>query len=163
MELDRRIKELITPTVEALGFAIVRVSFSGGRRPCLQIMAERAETGKITVAECATISRAVSAVLDVEDPVAGAYNLEVSSPGIDRPLTRLEDFERYAGFEAKVEINPPQDGRKRFRGRIMGINKGMISIAGEKDIFELPFQDIQSAKLLLTDDLIAASEEQRKQ
>ena len=153
-----RIARLIGPPLEAMGFSLVRVRYGGGRRPILQIMAERAD-GTMTVADCADVSRAVSAVLDVEDPIPGEYMLEVSSPGIDRPLTRLADFDRFKGFEARVELSLPQDGRKRFRGRILGLAEGEDVQLADADgsTVLLPFHAISDAKLVLTDDLIAAS------
>src|SRR6056297_3500273 len=121
MDLLDRVHDIIEPAAEAMGYELVRVHLSGGRRPVLQVMVERADRAPMNVDDCAEVSRAVSAVLDVEDPVPGEYVLEVSSPGIDRPLTRLADFERFAGFEAKVETEAPIEGRKRFRGRLEGV------------------------------------------
>ena len=117
--IDRRLAAIVTPTIEGLGFELVRLRLMSGRRMMLQIMAERPEGG-IEVEDCARISRAVSAVLDVEDPISGEYVLEVSSPGIDRPLTRLKDFERWAGYEAKLETAELIDGRRRFKGVLAG-------------------------------------------
>ncbi|MBL6931512.1 MAG: ribosome maturation factor RimP [Rhodospirillales bacterium] len=163
MEFIHRIEKMILPTVEALGFRLVQILFTGGRNPRLQIMAEHAETGRMSVDDCATISRAVSAVLDVEDPVAGNYALEISSPGIDRPLVRLEDFERFVGFDAKIETSRAIDGRKRFKGRLAEVKQGNVRIETKDQAIDLAFQDIDKAKLLLSDELIAASEGQRKQ
>ena len=109
--IDRRLAGIVAPVVEGMGFELVRLRLMGGRRALLQIMAERPDGG-IEVDDCARISRAVSAVLDVEDPISGEYVLEVSSPGIDRPLTRLKDFETWAGYEAKLETDEPIDGRR---------------------------------------------------
>jgi ribosome maturation factor RimP len=163
MELVHRIEKIIAPTVEAMGFRLVKVDFTGGRQPRLQIMAEHAETGRMDVTDCATVSRAIAAVMDVEDPLAGAYALEVSSPGIDRPLVRPEDFVTFLGFDAKIETSRAIDGRKRFKGRLVDFKEGVIRIEAADQVFELAFQDIASAKLLLTDALIAASKEQQKQ
>jgi len=163
VELEQLVQALIEPGIQAMGFRLVRVSYTGGNQPRLQIMAERRDGGNVSVGDCARISHSVSAVLDVEDPIAGAYALEVSSPGIDRPLVREEDFERYAGFEIKAQVGRSIDGRKRFRGRLKGIKDGMVSIEMENVTFELPYQDINKAKLLLTDDLIAASQGLEKQ
>src|SRR5258708_25130091 len=116
-----KVEDLLAPVLEALGYGIVRVQLHSGRRATLQIMAERRDGAAMSVDDCAQISRAASALLDVEDPITGAYDLEVSSPGIDRPLTRLQDFERFAGFEAKLETDRLLDGRRRFRGRILGV------------------------------------------
>ena len=163
MELVHRIEEMISPTVEAMGFRLVKVDYTGGRKPRLQIMAEEADTGRMNVEDCATISRAVSAILDVEDPLAGTYALEVSSPGIDRPLTRPGDFEKFVGFDAKIETSRAIDGRKRFKGRLAQASEGNVRIETKDQVFDLAFQDIDKAKLLLSDDLIAASEGQREQ
>lgn len=154
------IESLVAPSLQAEGFDIVRVLFSGDRRPKLQIMVERQDGRAVSVDDCALASRLVSAVLDVEDPVSGSYVLEVSSPGIDRPLTRLQDFERFAGFEARVELRVPVEGRRRFRGRLMGVEQDRIRLETEQEEVELSFDDIQKAKLVLTDDLIAASQDQ---
>lgn len=155
----RRIEGIVTPSIEAMGFDVVRVMITGGQRPTLQIMADRRDGSMISVDDCAEISRTVSAVLDVEDPIAGEYTLEVSSPGIDRPLTRIKDFERWAGFDARVDMAVPVDGRKRFSGRLKGVADGervQIEIEGGARV-ELPFDGISRAKLVLTDALLEAS------
>lgn len=152
------IERLIAPSLEAMGYEIVRVQLTGAARPTLQIMAERPD-GSMNVDDCAEISRAVSALLEVEDPIAGAFRLEVSSPGIDRPLTRLADYARFSGFEARVELDVPVDGRKRFRGRIVGIDGEEVllhEVEAERR-HRLAFRRIAKAKLVLTEDLIAAS------
>jgi len=159
MDLSTRIETLIAPTVEDLGFVIVRVQITGQQKRRLQVMAEPREGGAMSVDDCATISRAVSAVLDVEDPVGGAYDLEISSPGIDRPLVRPADYERFAGYEARVETARPINGRKRFRGQLLGLDGDKVRIMIEDGPHEVPFPDIRRAKLILTDDLLAASEE----
>jgi ribosome maturation factor RimP len=161
MELVNRIEEMISPTIEAMGFRLVKVDYSGGSKPCLQIMAEEMETGRMNVEDCSRISRVVSAILDVEDPLAGTYALEVSSPGIDRPLTRPEDFEKFVGFEAKIETNRNIDGRKRFKGRLAQANDEVVRIETKDKAYDLAHQDINSAKLLLSDDLIAAAQGQQ--
>jgi ribosome maturation factor RimP len=161
MDLPGRIEELITPTVEGMGFSVVRVQLSGQQRVRLQVMAERHDGQAMLVDDCAALSRAISAVLDVEDPVPGAYILEVSSPGIDRPLVRLDDFERFAGFEARVETVRLFDGRRRFKGRLLGVTGQMVRLRVEGVAVELPFLDIRRAKLILTDELLAAAEKQR--
>ena len=153
-----QIAALIEPTMTDMGYELVRVMSTGGRRPTLQIMAERVDRAAMTVEDCAEISRAISLLLDVDDPIAGAYQLEVSSPGIDRPLTKPADFERFAGFEARVETDLAIEGQRRFRGRLLGIEAGDVRLAlpeGEKVI---PFSAIRKAKLVLTDELIAAAE-----
>jgi len=144
-----------------MGYRLVRVTFSGGRRPTLQIMAERRDEAAMTVDDCADISRTVSALLDVADPIPVAYALEVSSPGIDRPLIEREDFVRYAGYDAKIEMNHMIDGRKRFRGRLLGADDGAVRIALDDREVALPLADIVRAKLLLTDELLAAAQKQQ--
>ena len=151
------VERLIGPAIEARGYGIVRVQLSGGDRLRLQVMAERRADGSMSVDDCAEVSRAVAAILDVEDPIDSAYTLEVSSPGIDRPLTRLSDFDRFAGFEVRVETSLPIDGRRRFRGRLLGTRGTDIAMVCEDNEITLPFADLQKAKLVLTDDLIAAS------
>lgn len=149
---------LIEPTLESMGYALVRVAIVGGAsRPTLQVMAERNDGGAMSVDDCADISEAVSAILDVEDPISGAYTLEVSSPGIDRPLVKRADYERFAGFEAKLETAQPIGGRKRFRGRVLGTSDDAVRVrldTGEE--VALPLDGIAKAKLVLTDELIAA-------
>jgi len=153
-----RIERLIAPTLDGMGYDLVRVALIGSvGRQTLQIMAERRDRAGMTVEDCADISRAVSALLDVEDPISSSYTLEVSSPGIDRPLTRLDDFSRFAGFEAKVELSAPVEGRKRFRGRIKGVAGERVLIETEDGEADVPFGRIQKAKLVLTDELLAAA------
>ena len=156
--IDRRLAEIVTPVIEDLGFELVRLRLMSGKTATLQIMAERPEGG-IEVDECADISTAVSAVLDVEDPIIDAYALEVSSPGIDRPLTRLKDFDTYEGYEAKIETQEMIDGRKRWRGVLAGIEGSEVLFniegeGGEEQTIGLQFDWLSDAKLILTDDLI---------
>ncbi len=158
MQLTDRIEELITPTVEGMGFSVVRVQLSGKQQLRLQIMAERQDEEMMVVDDCADLSRAISAVLDVEDPISGAYTLEVSSPGIDRPLVKLRDFERFVGFEARVETAVPVDGRKRFRGRLLAVEEATVRIEMEGAEHRLPFADIARAKLVITEELLSISE-----
>lgn len=161
-EQSGRLAALIRPTVEALGFDLVRVRLSGGRaRPTLQVMAERPDGG-MSGADCAELSRALAALLDVEDPISGAYELEVSSPGLDRPLTRRQDFVRFEGREAKLELVRPRDGRKRFRGRLMGLKDGEVLLEttgqGPEPVIEkLEIGDIAEARLVVSEDQIQAS------
>jgi len=155
------IARLIEPSLDAMGYRLVRVAISGGRRATLQIMAERRDEAAMTVEDCADISRSLSAVLDVADPIPGAYALEVSSPGIDRPLTRPEDYDRFAGFDARVELTAPLDGRKRFRGRLIGRAGDLVRLMIETGEVRLPLSDIARAKLVLTDDLLAAAARQQ--
>ncbi|MEM7073930.1 MAG: ribosome maturation factor RimP [Pseudomonadota bacterium] len=151
--MDRRMAEIITPVIEDLGFELVRVRLKGGKNASLQIMAERPDGG-IEVDDCADISNAVSAVLDVEDPVSEAYTLEVSSPGIDRPLTRLRDFEDFEGHEARLETADMIDGRKRFRGVLAGVEGDEVLINVDEGTIGLKFDWLAEAKLVLTDTLI---------
>ncbi|MBV8165504.1 MAG: ribosome maturation factor RimP [Alphaproteobacteria bacterium] len=150
-----RVTALIAPTLESLGYDLVRVQFIPGGRASLQIMAERCDGQAMQIEHCTEISRAVSALLDVEDPVPGRYELEVSSPGIDRPLTRASDFERFAGFEVKLETGRPVLGRKRFRGRLLGLAEGVVRVKEGDTEHAVPFADIAKAKLVLTDELLA--------
>jgi ribosome maturation factor RimP len=150
-----QIAEIIEPSLDAMGYRLVRVAVMGAGRMTLQIMAERRDEAAMSVDDCAEISRTVSALLDVADPIAGAYTLEVSSPGIDRPLVRLEDYDRFAGFEAKIELSQPVAGRKRFRGRLLGSAGENVRLISESGEVQLPFPVIARAKLVLTDDLLA--------
>ncbi len=164
---DRHLEELLEPTVEAMGFELVRVRLTGAKRRVLQIMAERPD-GTMDVEDCAELSRALSAVLDVEDPVEGEFVLEVSSPGIDRPLTRLKDFVTWAGSEAKLELAQPVEGRRRFKGRLEGTDGDQVLIAAEDakgavTSLALPFADLSDARLVLTDDLIRKAQAQAKE
>jgi ribosome maturation factor RimP len=160
MGLDRAaaVERLVAPSLAATGYEVVRVLCIGQHRPLLQIMIERADRRAISVDDCAEVSRTVSALLDVEEElIAGSYTLEVSSPGIDRPLTRPEHFVRFAGFEAKVETRMPLDGRKKFTGRLLGLEGERVRIATAEGEMALPLADVQRAKLVLTDELIATT------
>jgi ribosome maturation factor RimP len=152
-----QIAQAIEPSLAGMGYRLVRVVVTSGRRPTLQVMAERLDDQPMTVEDCAQISRSVSALLDVADPIAGAYMLEISSPGIDRPLVRPEDYDRFSGFEARIELARPIDGRKRFRGRLLGTAAGHVRLAAETGEVRLPLADVARAKLVLTDDLINAA------
>ena len=161
---DRQLLELIEPVAETLGLAVVRVRLMGGtQRRRLQIMAERPSDHDISVEECARLSRAVSEVFDAADPIAGEYLLEVSSPGVDRPLTRLEDFETFEGYEARLETDRMVEGRKRFKGVLAGVEDEnvLIDLEGEEDTALLPFAWLADAKLVLTDQLMKAGAEKR--
>lgn len=149
------IAALIDPTVSALGYELIRVSYGGGRKPTLQIMAERPD-GTMGVEDCAKLSRELSLILDVEDPLPGEYLLEVSSPGIDRPLTRPKDFERWLGFDAKVELGVQMDGRRRYRGRMTSFDGAMLIMETDEGVVEIEFGEIAKAKLLMTDELLEA-------
>jgi len=164
--MDRRIAGIITPVIEDMGFELVRVRLMGGDHKTLQVMAER-PGGGIEVDECAEISNALSATLDVEDPITDAYSLEVSSPGIDRPLTRLKDFDSYEGYEAKLETAELIDGRKRFKGVLAGIEGDEVLInidqSGETLTVGLKYDWLAEAKLVMTDELIKAMLKARKE
>lgn len=164
--MDRRMAGIITPVIEDMGFELVRVRLMGGENKTLQIMAERPDGG-IEVDECAQISNAVSAVLDVEDPLADAYTLEVSSPGIDRPLTRLKDFDAFEGYDAKLETAELIDGRKRFKGVLAGVEGSEVLInieqGGETVTVGLQYDWLAEAKLVLTDELIKDMLKARKE
>src|SRR5207302_9767826 len=147
------IARLIEPSLEAMGYRLVRVMQAGGlHRPTVQVMAERRDEAAMTVEDCAQIRRSVSALRDVEGPIAGAYTLELSSPGIDRPLVRPEDYDRFAGFEAKLELAPPLSGRKRVRGRLLGRAREAVRVVGEDGAVRLALALITRAKLGQTDD-----------
>ena len=153
------LKRLIEPELKSLGYDLVRVAMIGGTSdPTLQVMAERPDTRQLVLGDCETISRRLSEVLDAADPIEGSYRLEVSSPGIDRPLTRLKDFDDWSGHEARVTLHQPIDGRKQFSGTLGGADGGTVRLQGKdgKD-YVLPFESIASAKLLLTDELINAT------
>jgi len=159
--IDRRMAEIITPVIEDLGYELVRVRLMSGKNTILQIMADKPEGG-IEVDDCAKISTAVGATLDVEDPIVDEYALEVSSPGIDRPLTRLKDFENFEGYEAKIETTELIDGRRRFKGQLAGIDGRDVLINVEEGTIGLQFDWLSDAKLVLTDELIAEMLRQRK-
>jgi ribosome maturation factor RimP len=157
-----RVAAVVEPVVDGLGFRLVRVKVSGQNGCTVQIMAER-EDGTMTVEDCEAVSRALSPVLDLEDPVERAYHLEISSPGIDRPLVRRQDFERWTGYEAKIEMAVPLAGRKRFRGVIRGVEGDNVALEmpdqkdGEEPLARLPLSDLADARLVLTDELVRES------
>ncbi|MEN0652929.1 MULTISPECIES: ribosome maturation factor RimP [Hyphobacterium] len=155
--LDERLLALVEPIAMAMGFEIVRVRVMGGKRKTFQIMAERND-GTMNVEDCATLSRAVSAMLEENDPIGDEYTLEVSSPGIDRPLTAPAHFARWEGFEAKLELDRLVEGRKRFTGTLAGYEEGhvLLDMKGETETAHIPFDWIADAKLVLTDALMAA-------
>lgn len=160
--LLNKIEKTIAPTAESMGYELVRVLMVGvgSGKSTLQIMAEKPD-GTMDVEDCARLSQAVSALMDVENIFDEAYYLEVSSPGIDRPLTRPKDFDRYKGFEARVEIDEPVDNQKKFKGVLKGIAAdNVVTLTTEKGDVAFPFTRIEKAKLLLTDELIAAHQPQ---
>lgn len=156
--LAAKVATLIEPALQDGGFRLVRVAITGQDGKTLQVMAERPD-GTMTIEDCQVVSRDISPLLDVHDPIAGAYRLEVSSPGIDRPLVRPSDFEDWAGYEAKIELKEPVDGRKRFRGMLEGFEGGEVRIevdldADGRQVIGLPVELVLDAKLMLTDDAI---------
>ena len=156
--LERHVlQDLLEPVIGGLGYEIVRIASINQNRPTLQIMIERIDRADITVDDCAKVSKAVSAVLDEKDPIDGEYNLEVSSPGLDRPLTKLENFERFAGYEAKIETTAAIENRKRFKGKLLGIEGQKVLITMEDVTYAIAFADIAKAKLVLTDELLASA------
>ncbi len=159
--IDVRLAGIVTPVIEDMGFELVRLRLMSGKNTVLQIMADRPE-GNINVDDCAEISHALSAILDVEDPIDGEYALEVSSPGIDRPLTRLKDFETFEGYEVRLVTSELIDGRKRFNGVLRGVEGNEVLIEIAEGTIGLDFDWLVEAKLLLTDELIAESLKARK-
>ncbi len=158
--LEARIAHIVEPIASDLGYELVRVKVSGLNGMTVQIMAERPD-GTMTVEDCERLSRNVSPAMDVADPISREYHLEISSPGIDRPLTRAKDFALWAGHEAKIETDAPIDGRKRFRGVLLGVKEGdtgirLLDAPGESDVW-LPMDKIDEARLVLTDALVKAA------
>ena len=165
---DRTLMELLDPVAEAAGYEIVRLRLMGGNTRRLQIMAERPDPdggpGHMDVDDCARLSRAVSEVLDAADPISGEYLLEVSTPGIDRPLTRLKDFEAFEGYEARLELDRMAEGRKRFRGQLAGVEDENVGINLDEEpdaTVYVPFAWITDAKLVLTDELMKRGADER--
>lgn len=159
--IEARIARIAEPIVDDLGFELVRVKLLSLNGTTVQIMAERPD-GSMSIEDCETISRELSAAFDVEDPLDGNYHLEVSSPGIDRPLTRVGDFDRWAGHEAKIELARPHEQRRRFRGTLLGVRDGRFGLrlqdaSGGSDTVWMPLADLKDAKLVLTDALIGAA------
>ena len=157
MSVIENIRSLIEPPIDHMGYEVVRIRWTGGNEyRTLQLMIEP-KTGAMTrVEDCEAVSHRVSAVLDVEDTIKEAYRLEVSSPGIDRPLTRLKDFEKWKGFDTKLETNESIEGRRRFRGKVVAVNDNILEFefGDEKKSFNIPFESISEAKLMLSDELI---------
>lgn len=151
--MDKKLAELLNPILEDMGFEMVRVRLSSGNPSTLQIMADRLD-GPIRVDELAEINTSVGTILDVEDPIPENYTLEISSPGIDRPLTRIKDFDSFQGFEAKIETTELIDGRRRFRGVLAGVNNDEVLINLEEGTIGLKFTWLSEARLVLSDDLI---------
>lgn len=164
MEIENRIEQEIVPSLTDLGYEIVRISLMGNEVKTVQIMAERIDRTEMTLKDCTTISRTVSALLDVSDPIPGRWTLEVSSPGIDRPLLKLADYERFLGHEAKVETSIDLNGRKRFKGILLKLtpDKQAIVMDVEGQEITLSFATITKAKLILTDALLKQYQNQKK-
>lgn len=161
--LTQQIIAIVEPSLEAMGYRLVRIHWQDGGRRTLQIMAERLDEAEITVEDCTEISHMVSALLDVEDPISGAYDLEVSSPGVDRPLVSARDFTDYAGYVAKIEMHLPVEGRKRFKGTLKGIDTNeTVTIEVDSRDWLLPLKDMHSAKLVMTDALLKEPAGRRK-
>ena len=158
--IDERILALAEPIADDLGLTVVRIRVMAGKRKTIQVMAERKSDGLMEVGDCELLSRELSATLEVEDPISDAYNLEVSSPGLDRPLTNLRDFETYSGYLARLELDRLVEGRKRFRGVLAGVDGDNVEIDldNEDDTAQIPFDWISEAKLLITDALIDAGQ-----
>lgn len=157
LEKHPSLHDMIEPVVTDLGFELVRVAVMGAQKAVLQIMVEGPD-GTISIDDCAKVSREVSALLDVEDPIKSDFVLEVSSPGLDRPLTRVKDFERFSGFEIKLETTEALDGQRRFKGPLTKVTGEVISITTQEGDFDIPFSNIMKAKLVITDELIKASQ-----
>lgn len=161
--LIEKLETIIAPSAEAMGYRVVQISFrEANRSRTLQIMAERLSDGGMNIEDCEKLSKQISAVLDVEDVITGAYRLETSSPGIDRPLTRAQDYVDYQGFTAKIETQLPIHGRKRFTGDLQGMEGDEIKINVDGTEHRIPLADVQTAKLLLTDALIKAHQKKFK-
>lgn len=156
MEICNKAVEAIRPSLTDLGYDIVRVQLVGGDVKTLQVMVERTDRAGMTLDDCERVSRTASALLDVADIFPGRYTLEVSSPGLDRPLIKPEDYDRFKGHEAKIELTHEQNGRRRFKGKILGIQDAVVSLDFEGTPIRLPYADIEKAKLILTDDLLKA-------
>ncbi len=153
--IHQAVAPFIEPSVEAMGYRLVRVIWQGSeRRRILQLMADRLDGAEMTVDDCSEISHMVSALLDVKDPIEGAYELEVSSPGVDRPLMNAQDFTDYIGHEVKVEMAVPQNGRRRFRSTIAEVTEEVVTLKNGGEVFELPLEDMGAAKLVMTDELM---------
>lgn len=158
MKVTNRVEKIVEPLLNDLGFELVQVMLLGKRNPSLQVMAEPIGTRPMSLDDCGSISHALSALLDIEDLISSAYTLEVSSPGLDRPLVQLAHFERFKGHEARIETSTAIDGSKCFNGRLSGVkgNNILMQVNGDERIF--PFTDIEKAKLIITDEIFAKTE-----
>lgn len=155
--IEKNIESVIEKPLAMKGLSIVLVRMiQGSKSKCLQILLEDAKTGAVTIDQIAQASRTISAILDVEECVSGVYNLEVSSPGVDRPLVKPEDYEIYMGFEASIETNLPIDGRRRFKGQLVGFEGSEVAIKVDQATYQIPINNIRQAKLVVTDALMDA-------
>ena len=159
--MEDKLAKLLEPAIEGLGFELVRISVHGTGKPTIQVMAERPDRTMV-VEDCAQLSREISTIMDVEDPISSDYVLEVSSPGIDRPLTRLKDFEDFKGFDVRLTARVMVEGQRRFKGRLLGVSGEIITVQTQEGEKNLEFNNIEKAKLVLTDALVAASLKGRK-
>lgn len=156
MQLKHPLQDLLEPVIDGLGYELVRLLTIGQKNPTLQIMIDRKDGTDINVDDCATVSRAISAVMDEKDPIDDQYSLEVSSPGLDRPLTKVEHFKKFLGYETKIETGTEVSGRKRFKGQtILVDDKNNITIVMEGQEYVIPFEEINKAKIVLTNELLA--------
>ena len=153
MSVETKVADLLNPTLEAMGYSLVRVRLTGSQNKIMQVMAERVDEVNMTVEDCASISREVSNILDVANPVEESYSLDISSPGIDRPLVCRSDYDRFSGFNAKIEMVNTISGRKRFKGKLLGMKNNLVRICLEEGTFELPYKDIGQAKLTLSEEM----------
>jgi ribosome maturation factor RimP len=163
MDVIDKITAIISPSLDAMGYEIVQLKLVDGKRKTLSLMAERKDAKIMSFDDCTDISRTVSALMDVEDPITNAYNLEVCSPGVDRPLVKFSDYERHANYEIKLETLIPVAGRKRFKGTLIAAKDGMIHLRAEEGEADIAFTNIKSAKLLMTDELMRSFLKQQSQ
>ncbi len=152
--LENQIYEIITDTVTDMGMSVVRVSVSGDRNKTVQVMIEQSDGSLPTIEQCAKVGKALSTLFDVHDIINEKYFLEVSSPGMDRPLVKFSDYERFCGRDIKLELTEPIDGRKRFKGKLVAAEDDSITLLSEEQEFKFEFNNIHKAKLIITDDLL---------
>ena len=157
------IEKILTPTLHGMGFNLVRALIDGKKNPRLQVMVERQDCHSVSINDCTAVSRALSALLDIEDPIPSTYVLEVSSPGIDRPLVAITDYERFLGRYAHLEIEPPISGRRHYRGILDGVDNGAVKILAQDGVFLVPFTQIRKAKLVPTKEEVAVLKQDASQ
>ena len=155
MQVRHYLADMLEPVIDSLGYETVRIMTIGQANPTLQIMIDKTDGSEISVDDCAKVSRALSEILDEKDPIADKYNLEVSSPGLDRPLTKPIHFQKFAGNEVKIETDVLVDGRKRFKGELKGIEGSDVLLVMDETVYQIPFDAIAKAKMVLTDELLA--------